>query len=195
MTRAQLGRARRGRGIFPAATALLVLGVVIACGNPTPPSPSAPASAAPSGSAEAVATPRPTPWPGNAVLGIEAMGVADGQILEAINDFNKGVATEDLALMREAANGLAGIDVLLPNVDKISIFEPMKPFAQAYGAAITAIAAAARAERTAIDARDGAAITSSSQALVSALTLYTGVQSELASWVEQATEQRRMLAR
>jgi hypothetical protein len=206
MTRTPVGRARRGPGILTATIAYAaVLAVAIACGPTTPP-PSAAASqsaaaspvaagadGSPAGSADASATPRPTAWPGNAVLGIDALGVADGQILAAINDFNKAIATEDLVLMRKAANGLAGLDVLLPNMAKIDIFEPMRSFADRYGAAITAISSAARDLRTAIDAHDGPGITSSSQALVSSLSLYAAVQPELAAWVEQSTEQRRLL--
>jgi hypothetical protein len=200
MSRTQAGRARRGSGILSAAIASFVfLVVAIGCGPTTSP-PSSLASpvavgpdVSPGGSADPSATPRPTAWPGNAVLGIDALGVADGQILAAINDFNKAVATEDLALMRRAADGLAGLDVLLPNLAKIDIFEPMRPFADRYGTAIRAISSAAKDLRAAIDGHDAAGITSSSQALVSSLSLYSAVQPELAAWVEQSTEQRRLL--
>jgi hypothetical protein len=196
MTRTQLGRARRGRGIFSAAVILLVVvGVAIGCGTPPPPTASPAAASAAPGSPDASATPRPTAWPGNAVLGINALGVADGQILEAINDFNSGIATEDLALIRKAADGLAGLEVLLPNITRIDIFEPMRSFADRYSTAIRSIASAATAVRTAIDAHDAAAITSSSQALVASLSLYTAVQPELAAWVQQATEQQRLLTK
>lgn len=199
------GRPRRGPGIPSAAIAsVIALIVAFGCGQTTSPTPSGSAvaagqSASPGTSPEATAdgspTPRPTAWPGNAVLGINALGVADGQITVAINDFNNGIANEDLALMRRAADGLAGLKVLLPNVDRIDIFEPMRPFAESYASAIRAIASAARDVRDAIDARDGAAITRSSQALVTALTLYTNVQPELAAWVEQATTQQRLLVK
>jgi hypothetical protein len=186
-----------------AASALIVLAALVAaCGPGT-------SSAQPSASAIAVGSgspapgpsgsgqpgPKATAWPGNAVLGIEALGAADGQILGAINDFNRGVATEDLALMRRAADGLAGLDVLLPNLEKISLLDAMRPFADRYGAAIRAMSAAANALRDAIDAADAAAITSSSQQLVTSLGMYTAIQPELASWVEQSIEQRRLLLR
>jgi hypothetical protein len=138
-------------------------------------------------------TPRPTAWPGNAVIGINALGVADGQIHAAINDLNKGIATEDLALMREAANGLAGLNVLVANVTQIDVFEPMRPFADQYKAAIMAIVPAATSVRAAIDAHDAAAITSSTEALLTSLALYAAVQPQLAAWVEQSTEQQRLL--
>ncbi len=61
-------------------------------------SPGAPASPGSS----PVAGARPTPWPGNAVLGMEALGLADEQIGLAITDLNRGVTDENLSLMREA---------------------------------------------------------------------------------------------
>jgi hypothetical protein len=193
-------RRRRGTSLplLPAlGAALLAALVAVACGStqgPTGTPAGSGVSVAPSGSG-GPSGPRGTPWPGNAVLGIEALGAADGQILAAINDFNRGVANEDLTLMRRAADGLAGLDVLLPNLDKITIFEPMKPFADRYGAAIRAISGSAKALRTAIDASDAAGITASSQQLVAGFAQYTAVQPELATWVEQSIEQRRLLVR
>jgi len=139
--------------------------------------------------------PKPTSWPGNAILGIEALGAADGPILVAINDFNRGIETEDLALMRRAADGLAGLDVLLPNMEKINIYEPMRPFADRYGAAIRGIVAAANSVRSAIDAGDAGAVTTSSKALIESLRAYTDVQPELADWVNESIRQRRLLLR
>ncbi|HET9519540.1 MAG TPA: hypothetical protein VFO73_00675 [Candidatus Limnocylindrales bacterium] len=196
------GRRRGARlPLLPAlATALLAALIAAACGTTQGPTPEPTGSVAPSGpsgspGASGEVGPRGTPWPGNAVLGIEALGAADGQILAAINDFNTAVATEDLPLMRRAADGLAGLDVLLPNLDKITIYEPMRPFADRYGAAIRAIAEPAKALRTAIDGGDAAGITRSGQDLVAGFQLYTGVQPELAAWVEQSIEQRRLLVR
>jgi hypothetical protein len=207
MTRILAGGHEGRPGVLSIVIALfLTFAVVGGCGPATPPAPSAsspvavapgasPESSSPAGSGDVPPTPRPTAWPGNAVLGIDALGVADGQILAAIRDFNQAIATEDLVLMRKAADGLAGLDILLPNLDKINIFEPMRSFADRYGAAIRAISAAAKNLRKAIDARDAASITASSQALVAGLTLYTGVQAELATWVEQATTQQKLLTR
>jgi hypothetical protein len=191
----------RTRGPLPPLAGVLVAIVLAACGSTPPasttPSGSATASSSSEVSAGGSAAPAPTgtPWPGNAVLGIEALGAADGQIGAAINDFNTAVANEDLALMRRAANGLAGLDVLLPNLDKISIFEPMRSFADRYGAAIRAISGAAKALRSAIDIGDAAGISRSGQDLVAAFGQYSAVQPELASWVEQSIEQRRLLLR
>jgi hypothetical protein len=202
MTRIRVSGRGGGRADpAPAAlTALIVLVALLAgCGAsgvPTTASSPAQSSAAPSspdGSAET--GPKPTAWPGNAVLGIEALGAADGPILAAINDFNRGIATEDLALMRRAADGLAGLDVLLPNLEKIGLYEPMRPFADSYGAAIRGMVAAAKAVRSAIDAGDAGAITTSSQALIDSLRAYTDVQPELATWVGESIKQRRLLLR
>lgn len=196
------GRVRGPRG--PSSAALLGLAVAVAlvaggCGDGSRPTSGssqvgvADASSSPGLSGDP--GPAATAWPGNAVLGIEALGTADGQILAAINDFNRGIATEDLTLMRRAADGLAGLDVLLPNMAKINIYEPMRPFAARYEAAITGMVAAAKAVRSAIDAGDAAAITTSSKALIASLGAYTDVQPELASWVDQSIKQRRLLVK
>jgi hypothetical protein len=195
------GRPNGRRIAWTAAPSLAAALVAAACGTALPSSPppdGSPAASGPpaaSGSGDAAATPRPTGWPGNAVLGIEALGAADGPITAALNDLGRGIADEDLALMRRAADGLAGLGVLLPNLERIRIFEPMVPFADRYEAAIEAIVAAAEALRSAIDAGDAARITSSTQQLVESLELYTGVQPELAQWVNESIEQRRLLLR
>jgi hypothetical protein len=190
---------RMGGGALPLVATILAVVFAVACGTTTAsPSPSGSgdvphSSSAPAGSGGPA--PSGTPWPGNAVLGIEAMGAADGQITAAINDFNQGVAKQDLSLMRKAADGLARVDVLLPNLDKIEIFEPMRPFGDRYGTAIRAISTAAKALRTAIDSGDGPGITRSSQDLLAGLEQYASVQPELASWVEQSIAQKRLLTR
>ena len=177
--------------IFGLALLAAACGPAVVSGSPASSAPASGASTAPVGSGGA----RATAWPGNAVLGIEALGAADGSILAAINDLNTGIQTEDLALMRDAAEGLAGLDVLLPNMDKINIYPPMVSFATRYGDAVRAISAAAKALQTAIDAHDAAGIGTSSQQLLTALAGYSAVQPELAAWVEQSIAQRRLLLR
>ena len=198
---------RRGRPIsrrrpaapWVAAVVALVAALVAACGGSTPSlpalptaSPSGPVSAPPDGGS---GRPEPTAWTGNAALGVEALGLADSQILEALADLGQGIANEDLGVIRTAAEGLAGLDVLLPNLEKIRPFAPMVAFADQYEAAITAIDAAAQDVVDAIDAQDPAAITTTTQALVDALGLYSAVQPQLAAYVEQLPDQKRLLVR
>jgi len=176
------------------AIVLVVGAFVAACSPSTVVVPTlAPASLGgspgPSGDAGA---PRSTPWPGDAVLGIEALGIADGQIGTATSDLSKGINTEDLALMRKAADGLAGVDVLLPNMAKIRLEPAMRPFADKYEAAIKAISAGGKSLRDAIDKGDAAAIATSTQSLLNGLAMYTALQGELADWIEQMPEQKRM---
>jgi hypothetical protein len=174
----------------------LVASVAVGCGPSTPIVPTlAPASlgSSPAASAGVGGVPRPTPWPGDAVLGIEALGIADGQIGAATTDLGKGIADEDLTLMRKAADGLAGVDVLLPNMTKIRLEPAMRPFADKYEAAIKAISAGGKALRDAIDKGDAPAIATSSQDLLNGLKLYTALQGELAAWIEQMPEQKRLL--
>ena len=97
--------------------------------------------------------------------------------------------------MRGAADGLAGLDVLLPNMAKIEIFEPMRPFAGKYAAAINRIVAAAKAVRDAIDAGDAAAITTTSQALIESFGAYTGRPAGTRHVGRQSIKQRRLLLR
>jgi hypothetical protein len=192
---------RRGHDAGPAASLILGLLVVgalaAACGGTTPSLPSlATASPATTDAAtDGSGAPRPTPWTGNAVLGIEALGLADAQIVTALADLGRGIANEDLGLIRTAAEGLAGLDVLLPNMEKIRPYAPMAPFADQYETAITTIDAAAQDVVDAIEAQDAAAITATTQALVDALGLYTAVQPQLATYVNDSIEQRRLLLR
>ena len=198
MSDSRTARRNTGSGaLFGAARVLVLVGVAIgvgiaACGPATPPSAS-PGRSPSAATADGSAGPKATPWPGNAVLGIKALGAADGSIVSAIGDLGKGIQTEDLALMRSAADGLAGIDVLLPNMDKINIYPPMQSFAARYGDAVKAISTAAKALRAAIDNHDAAAIPTTTEQLLTALQGYSSVQPELASWVEQSIDQQRLL--
>jgi hypothetical protein len=163
----------------------------------TPPSSTAPPSAAPVGSDSGSGRPGPrtTPWPGNAVIGVEALGVSDGEIRQAINDFSLGVTNQDLPLMRRAADGLAGIDILVANAERMEIFPPMQPLAAGLRGVLPRIADAAGRLRDAIDAGDAPGIASSSRDLAGALSDYAELQAELAGWVVQVPEQKRILVR
>jgi hypothetical protein len=192
--------ARRLVHAWGLAGILGVAALVAACGGPTPPSGSAsPSGAGSSASAPAAvgsaATPRPTAWPGNAVLGIEALGVSDGEIRKGIIDLSRSIEEEDLALMRRAADGLAGVEVLLPNADRIAVFPPMLGLAAGLRDVLPRIAGAATRLREAIDDRDGEAISEAAIELTDALGDYARLQPELALWVEQSIDQQRMLVR
>jgi hypothetical protein len=187
----------------------LVVGLVVVasgCGTAVPsgtsapdgtPSRSTPPSGAPVGSDSGSGRPGPrtTPWPGNAVIGVEALGVSDGEIRQAINDFSLGVTNQDLPLMRRAADGLAGIDVLVANAERMEVFPPMQPLAAGLREVLPRIADAAGRLRDAIDAGDAPAIASSSRDLAGALADYAELQAELAGWVVQVPQQKRILVR
>ena len=175
-----------------AAVSLLVFVTVllaVACGPATPTrSPgSTPAASVPTGGARA------TPWPGNAVLGMEALGLADGQIGAAMTDLSKGISDENLSLMREAADGLSSVDdALLPNMEKIRLEPAMGSFADRYEAAIKKIADAATRLRDAIDAGDAPTVATATQDVLAGMADYTALQPELAAWLVQMPEQKRM---
>ena len=182
--------------VLASLAAALVLGAmaIAACGPSVPSIPTlqpVTPAATPAGSGAVSA--RPTPWPGNSVLGMEALGAADGQIGAAVTDLNRSVADEDLSLMREAADGLAKLDELLPNMERIRLNPAMVPFADKYEPAITSIDEAATRLRDAIDAGDAAAIATATSDLYDALATYTALQAELADWVRQIPDQKRLL--
>ena len=174
------------------AIAVVLVSVIAACGTSGPLVPTlAPSSPGASGGGQAL----PTPWIGSAVFGIEALAIADGQIGQATTDLSTGIAKEDLAQMRKAADGLAGVDVLLPNMAKLRQEPAMQSFADNYEAAIKAISAGGKSLRDSIDKGDAKAIATSTQELLNGLKLYTALQGDLAAWVEQVPEQKRMYTR
>ncbi|HEX5013979.1 MAG TPA: hypothetical protein VFV72_07430 [Candidatus Limnocylindrales bacterium] len=182
-------RSAWARRAAAAMLALVTILLAVACGPATPSRPvsSPPPASGPVGGARA------TPWPGNAVLGMEALGLADGQIGAAMTDLSKGVNDENLSLMREAADGLSGVDdALLPNMEKIRLEPGMRSFADRYEAAIKKIAEAATRLRDAIDAGDAPKIASATQDVLAGMTDYTALKPELAAWLEQMPEQKRM---
>jgi hypothetical protein len=185
-------RTRAEAGVLLAVA--LAAALVAACGS-APPTGSPGASPAATASGEA-AGPRTTPWPGNAVLGMEALGVSDGQIGAAMYDLSKGVAEEDLALMRRAAAGLSGLDeAVLPNMAKIRLEPGMVSFADRYEAAIKKVDDAATQLRDAIDAGDAAAISTATEAVVAGMADYTALKPELSAWLVQIPEHKKMNTR
>ena len=186
------------RGI--AGSGALAVALIAGCGGTVPitgsaaPSGVAASASTPAGSGPA-ATPRPTSWPGNALLGIEALGVSDGEIRKGIVDLGRGIEEEDLALMRRAADGLAGVEVLLPNVDRIAGFPPMQGLAEGLRDSLPRIADSSTRLREAIDDGDGEAISDATIELTEALGDYARLQPEIAMWVEESIDQQRMLVR
>jgi hypothetical protein len=180
------------------ATVSVSLVAAIAACDPTA-SPSSPAttptsSAAPT-SSRTGGGPLATPWLGNAVNAIEAMGLADAEIGEGMTDFNAGVQAGDPARMLEAARGLKGVDVMLANADRIAEYPPMRDFAERYREAIEQLSSSATDLEEALVDGDAPGVTEASNRLVAAMTLYAGVRQELADWVVQVPEQKRVLVR
>jgi hypothetical protein len=69
----------------------------------------------------------------------------------------------------------------------------MRSFADRYEAAIKKIGDAATRLRDAIDGGDAPTITSATQDLLAGVADYTALKPELADWLEQMPEQKRML--
>jgi hypothetical protein len=195
-----MSRARPGGRVAAIPAALVVLAVaaiaVLAAGcgvsTPSPPPGASVAPSVPGGSGDGL--PRPTPWLGNAVNAIEAMGLADGQIQMGMNDFNTGVQNGDPAQMLKAARGLSGVDVMLANADKVEPYPPMAEFARRYRAAIEKMSTSATALQGALETADGPGVTAASAELVESFTLYAQVQPELAGFVAQMPDQKRLLS-
>ena len=181
---------------------LSVAGIIVAaCGPSTTQSTAsaAPVSAAPSASAMPAGsgpTPKPTAWPGNAVLGIVGLGAGDNEIAKAVADFSEAVAAEDLVRMRGAAGGLENLLTgLNKQVDRIAIYPPMAGLVDQYHAAFAAMIDGSRELRTAIDAADANGILTATQRITEGMALYGQIRGPLSAWVEQATEQQRLLVK
>jgi hypothetical protein len=179
---------------------LCVAGIVVAaCGPSTTSSAAsaAPRSAAPSASvapAGSGPSPQATPWPGNAVIGIVGLGAGDNEIAKAVADFSEAVAAEDLVRMRGAAGGLENLLTGLNlQVDRIAIYPPMAGLVDQYHAAFGAMIDGSRKLRTAIDAGDANGILTATQRITEGMALYGQIREPLSAWVEQATEQQRLL--
>jgi hypothetical protein len=186
-----------------AAAILCIFGIVVAaCGPSTTDAPRASVaagSAAPSASVGPVGSgpsPQATPWPGNAVIGIVGLGAGDNEIAKAVADFSEAVAAEDLVRMRGAAGGLENLLTGLNlQVDRIAIYAPMAGLVDQYHAAFGAMIDGSRKLRTAIDAADANGILTATQRITEGMALYGQIRGPLSAWVEQATEQQRLLVK
>lgn len=184
------------------AAILCIAGIIVAaCGPSTTPSTASadPGSAAPSASAAPAGSgpsPQATPWPGNAVIGIVGLGAGDNEIAKAVADFSEAVAAEDLVRMRGAAGGLENLLTGLNlQVDRIAIYPPMAGLVDQYHAAFGAMIDGSRKLRTAIDAADANGILTATQRITEGMALYGQIRGPLSAWVEQATEQQRLLVK
>lgn len=179
-----------------AVIAILTIAVsAAACGpasTSAPPSASPAVSGSPSGSPTVVG-PGPSRWPGSAWRAMLALGAADNEIGKATADLQRAIDEEDIGLMREAAAGLAGLDVLLGRVEDIESFDYTAPFAARYRAALEKLIATSTELRDAIDAVDAARIQAANVELAAALRDYVALRSELSTLVQQAFEQQRLL--
>ena len=203
----------------PLLAALAVVAVVAAaCGTSTG-SPTAPAGstvpssapvigpAAPSGSAGPAAAGSTKPdaspprWPGTTVLAVIALGGADGEIREAGDDLQAAAASQDLKAMWGAADGLATmINGLMPNIDRLEVYEVDEPLTQQwkqvaalYRKAFPELLAGAKQLRDSITSGDANGIVAGSQAIAQGLTDYAPIRQQIAALVEQAILQQRLL--
>jgi hypothetical protein len=195
-----------------AAGVLLAL-LVVACGA-TSVTPSAPAAAGPPGPSggsgatlgplapggSPAAGPAGSPdvsqprWPGTTVLAVIALGAADGEIEKAGADLQAAADAQDLRKMWGAADGLAKmIDSLLPNIDRLEIYDGTKPAAAIYRKAFPELSAGAKQLRDAITNGDANGIVAGSQAIAQGLADYGPVRIVIGGLVEQAIVQQRLL--
>jgi hypothetical protein len=181
-----------------AGVALVV--VVVACGGSTAP-PSGPVGSGPAGSAGpaagATVGPGASPrWPGTTVLAVIALGGADGEIEKAGNDLQAAAASKDLKAMWGAADGLAKmIDGLLPNIDRLEVYDGTKPAAAIYRKAFPELSAGAKQLRDSITAGDANGIVAGSRLIAQGLADYGPVRDLLGDLVEQAILQQRLLVK
>jgi hypothetical protein len=187
----------RARRTLAAAAAFLAMGaLLLACGGTGPSSQVS--SASPTGasaSGSGVPGPGPSRWPGSAVRATLAVGVADNEVGEATADLQRSLEEEDLALMRRAAAGLAGLDVIEDRLSQMEQFEVTRPLALRYREALTPLVAAATELRDAIDAGDGPRIQQANLDLAAALADYVALRPEISELVSQALFQQRQLLR
>lgn len=192
--------ARILRAILVGATAL----AVAACG--AAPRGSGPVAGSPIGSsgpvASGAAAGSPAPgdsrprWPGTTVLAVIALGGADGEIQKAGIDLQAAADKQDLRAMWGAADGLAKlIDGLMPNIERLEVYEGTRPVAAMYRAAFPEIAAGAKRLRDSITAGDSAGVVEGSQQIARGLAAYGPIRREIAALVEQAILQQRLLVK
>lgn len=153
----------------------------------------APGSAAPGSAGPGDSVPR---WPGTTVLATIALGAADGEIQKAGNDLQAAANAQDLRAMWGAADGLARmIDALMPNIDRLEVYDGTRPVAKLYRVAFPELSAGAKQLRDAITSGDAAGIVAGSQAIAKGLADYSPIREQIAALVEVAIVQQRLLTR
>lgn len=183
-------------GIARAIVVGLTAFTLVACGagprgsGPASAPPGPPASGSP---APGDSVPR---WPGTTVLAVIALGAADGEIQKAGNDLQAAAAAQDLRAMWGAADGLAKlIDGLMPNIDRLEVYEGTRSVAALYRQAFPQLAAGAKQLRDALTSGDAAGVESGSQQIARGLAAYAPIRREIAALVEQAILQQRLLVK
>jgi hypothetical protein len=185
-----------------AAIVLLAALLVAACGAATSSgspgaSPSvAGASGSPGASPSEATGPSPTAWPGGVVEATVILGKADLEIQKAGGDLGAAAASEDLEAMWGAADGLATLlEKLEGQVDRIRDYPETAEAATAYDAALPDMLAGAQGIRSAIDAKDAAALTAAVQQLQTGTAAYANARRLIGPLVEQAILMQRVLVK
>jgi hypothetical protein len=186
------------------ATCLILALVVGACGSALVEPSRAPAATATAGSSSAASpgvaggsgAPEPAQprWPGTTVLAVIALGAADGEIGKAGVDLQDAVAKQDLKAMWGAADGLAKmIDGLMPNIDRLEVYEGTRPAAAIYRTAFPELSAGAKQLRDAITSGNSDGVVAGSQLIAKGLVDYAPLRQAMGALVEQAILQQRLL--
>jgi hypothetical protein len=202
---------RRSGALAGLFLAVLVAVLVAACGSSsvTPSGPAATGgllgpgvdpsggagSASPAGgTGSTVPDPSQPRWPGTTVLAVIALGASDGEIQKAGADLQSAADAEDLRAMWGAADGLAKmIDGLIPNLDRLDVYEGTRPIAALYRKAFPEISAAAKHIRDSITSGDAPGIAAGYQELAAAIQDYAPIRLQIGDLVEQAILQQRLL--
>jgi hypothetical protein len=185
-----------------APVAVLLATVVAGCASGGSVAPDSGSAASPAAGSEGaspppgVTSPSPTPWPGRTVDAVLLLAVADGEIAKAGADLQRAAETEDLALMRRAAIGLAElIEVNTANVDRIEAYPPFASVAAQYRASFPVLLEAARQVSRSIDSGDASAIADGFRQLLEGLRLYGEVRGEIGELALRALDMKRLLVR
>jgi hypothetical protein len=193
--------------LLPAVLVLLCVTAVAACsaapgpnltpvsigpgGSPAARTSAAPDDSGPRGSIDPSARPR---WPGTTVLAVIALGAADGEIRKAGDDLQRAADAEDLKAMWGAADGLAKmIEGLMPNIDRLEIYDGTRAVAALYRKAFPELDAGARQLRDSITKGDSAGVVAGSQLIAQGLQDYAPIRPLIADLVEEAIVQQRLL--